>query len=226
MQIAVGSIFRNSTGHIQRYADQVNALRAAAPQHTFRPVLVEGDSSDDSWGKLNDLFPGCVAKREHGGPVFGSVDSPQRYRQFSFCYEGVLERLTPEDDIFLYVEGDLLWDAKTILELIQNLDNPGVDMVAPFCFYQNRNYDVWAFRAPNGDLLGFYPPYHVSMLEDPVNELYPLSAAGSCIAMKGEVARRAHFVPDDFCIVAFCWNARKLGYSLWLNPALRVHHPE
>jgi hypothetical protein len=226
VQIAIGSIFRSSMGHIDRYAAQVEALRQAMPEATIRPVLVEGDSRDNTWERLNELFPGCVTKREHGGPVFGSVDSVQRYRQFSFCYEGVLERLVPEDTVFVYVEGDLLWDSATLMGLMADLERPEVDMVAPLCWYQGRHYDIWAVRSLEGEHFGFFPPFHRSMLEDSASGLYPLSSAGSCIVMRGEVARRAHFTPADGCIVSFCHSARHLGYRVWLDPALKVHHPE
>jgi hypothetical protein len=222
----LGSIFRNATGCAQRYADQIALLRHATPRHTIRPVLVEGDSEDCSWDMLNALFPGCVTKREHGGPVFGSVDSAQRYRQFSYCYEGVLERLTPDDDLFIYVEGDLIWTPETMLALMADLEKPNVDMVSPFCSFQNRHYDIWAVRALNGEHVGFFPPYHVSMLDDAVNGLHELSAAGSCVVMKGDVARGAHFLPEDLCIVGFCHEARKMGYRLWWDKTVSVHHPE
>ena len=226
MQIAIGSIFRNAAGHVQRYADQIAALRRAAPDNVIRPVLVEGDSGDNTWERLNELFPGCVERRNHGGPSYGSVDSVQRYKQFSFCYEGVLERLTPEDDVFVYVEGDLIFDPLTIYGLIEHLQKPGVDMVAPFISFQKRHYDTWAFRGMDGKNLGLFPPYHVELLEDSPTGLYELSSAGSCIVMKGEVARRAHLVPAELCVVGLCWSARKLGYRLWFEPKLKVYHPE
>lgn len=226
MQICVGSIFRTAAGHIPRYAAQVEALRGADPDNVVRVALVEGDSSDNSWELLNEAFPGSVVKRNHGGPEFGSVDSVQRYRQFSLCYEAVLEQVTEQDEVFVYVEGDLIFDAKTIYALIDRLSIPGVDMVAPFIEYQKRLYDIWAMRAPNGDHLGLYPPHHVSLLEDPPNGLYPLSSAGSCIVMKGEVAKRAHFLPAESCVVGFCKDAGRLGYKLFMDPELKVNHPE
>ena len=226
MQIALGSIFRTSESYIPRYAAQVAALREAAPEHSFRLVLCEGDSLDNSYDVLKARFDGAVSKRAHGGPAFGSVNDPQRFRQMAWTWEGVFERLLPSDEIFIYVESDLIWDAATILKLIGHLEKPGVDVVSPMVWYQGRFYDNWGMRGPDGVCLSIYPPYHRSFLEPSYEGLYALSATGSCLVMKGEVARTAKWEPADMCIVGFSWNAVKCGYKIWMDPKARIHHPE
>lgn len=226
MQVAVGSIFRNSEQYISRYVQQFRYLQEMAPQHTFRPLIVEGDSTDETYELLRANFSDAVTKAEHGGPVFGSSGEPERFRQFSYCYERVLERLEPEDDAFIYVEADLIWEPATMLRLLAHLEKPEVDSVSPFCWFGGRHYDIWGLRGLDGDSLGFYPPHHISMLYETPNGLYPLSAAGSCLVMKGKMARDCHFDPADMAIVGFSWNATAKGYRLWLDPEARIHHPE
>ena len=224
MNIAIGSIFRDAAGHVDRYAAQVRSLQDAAPQHNVRVIVAEGDSVDNTWDLLCGHFGDAVFKRAHGGPKFGSVDSKQRYEQFSFCYEAVLERVLPTDDVFIYVEGDLVWDAATMLGLLENLELPEVDMVVPFAWYNGRHYDLWAVRGLDGGSFGMYPPHHISMLDDSPTGLYPLSSAGSCMVMKAEIARTCHFVPKELCVVGFTRDAVAHGYKIWLNPKLKVHH--
>jgi glycosyltransferase involved in cell wall biosynthesis len=225
LRIALGSIFRNSEHYVDRYAAQVEALRAAAPQHEFRCVLAEGDSTDGTYEALKAHFNGSVFKREHGGPVFGSVESVVRFRQMSWVQDGVLEKILPDDDVLIYVEADLIWQPETMIKLLEHLKKPGVDLVSPMCWYQNRNYDWWAFRGLDGVYLGPYPPFHISLLQESPNGLYPLSSSGSCIAMLGNVARNCRFDPPQQAIVGFSWNATSKGYKIWLDPKLRVHHP-
>jgi len=291
LRIAIGSIFRNSEHYVGRYAEQVAALRATAPQHEFRCVLAEGDSTDKTYealkaalprqfisepgsidvpdkfrptkeeesvrdsyfaergvslsdgqlawyrlqrAKVRDevtereflsLFRNFVFKREHGGPVFGSVDSPIRFRQMSWVQDGVMERITPEDDVLIYVEADLIWQPETMLKLLEHLEKPGVDLVYPMGWYQGRNYDMWAFRGLDGIPFGLYPPFHTCMFEESTNGLYPLSSSGSCIVMKSEVARNCRFDPPEMAIVGFGWNARSKGYKIWFDPNLRIEHP-
>jgi GT2 family glycosyltransferase len=225
VKIAVGSIFRNGESYVQRYTDQIDALRAAAPEHDFRLILAEGDSTDGTYSKLKSAFDGCVFKREHGGPEFASVEDAVRFKQSSWVWEGVLERIDAQDDVFMYVEADLLWKPAAILQLLAHLKKPGVDVAVPFCWYQGRHFDSWGLRGSDGKRFGPFFPYHVCLLEESSTGLYPISAAGSCLVMKGEVARAAHFIPEDLAIVGFCQNAFERDYKLWLDPSIKVEHP-
>jgi len=225
MKVSVGSCFRNGESYIPRYIAQIDALRAAAPEHEFRMIIAEGDSSDQSYELLKQAYNGCVFKREHGGPVFGSVDDPVRFKQSSWVWEGIIERVEPTDDAFLYLEADLIWQPTVMLQLLKHLGRPGVDVVAPFCVRQGVQYDCWGLRGLDGNAFGPYYPYHYAMLNPSVNGLYPISTAGSCLAMKAEVAHRAHFIPADLAVVGLCRNIGSLGYKLWIDPALKVEHP-
>jgi hypothetical protein len=225
MHIAIGSIFRNSESYVNRYLDQILSLRAAAPQHNFELLLVEGDSTDGTWALLDCLFFDAVTKREHGGPLFSSVDNVVRWRQSSFVWEGVLERVPLDTDVFIYVESDLIWDPTTMLQLIHHLEKPGVDVVAPMCFRSDYHYDTWGMRGPDGKGFGLWYPFHDSLKEPSATGLWRISSAGSCLVMRGPVARTCHFDPADLAIVGFCRNAAENGYQLWVDPTLKVHHP-
>ena len=227
MKVGVGSIVRNGESYVGRHADQFEALCAASDQHTFYPIIVEGDSTDRTVELLHSRFNGAVSHASHGGPEFGSVGDEKRFRQSSWTWEHVLARVDPEYDAFVYIEADLKWNPTAILQLIDHLERPGVDVVAPFCWYpkESRGYDCWGMRGMDGRCFGPYFPHHYDLLTESPTGLYPISSAGSCLVMKGEVARAAHFDPPEMAVVSFCENARKLGYSIWLDPTLRVEHP-
>jgi GT2 family glycosyltransferase len=210
---------------VWRYVTQFRYLQEMAPEHTFRPIIVEGDSTDNTLELLKANFNGAVSTADHNGPVFGSVDDKVRFRQSSWVWEHVLDRLEPEDDAFIYIESDLIWKPEVLLSLLHRLDLPGVDSVTPFISFQNRMYDVWGIRGLDGECFGFYPPHHVSLVYESPTGLYPISSAGSCLVMKGEMAKKSHFTPDDMAIVGFCWDAAKQGFKLWIDPEVTVYHP-
>jgi glycosyltransferase involved in cell wall biosynthesis len=229
MQIAIGSIFCNSASYIRRYAEQIEALRKAAPEHNFRLLLCEGDSTDGTWEDLKSLYGDAVIKRAHGGTIYGSRDYIVRWLQSSWVWEGVRKRVRSSDDIFIYVESDLIWDSDTMLKLIKHLYNHyadlGVDVVCPMCFRAGYHYDTWGLRGKDGVSFEAWPPYHKDLLGPAKYGLYPISSAGSCLVMCGGVARESSFDPADMAIVGFCWNAAYKGYKLFLDPTLKVYHP-
>jgi hypothetical protein len=226
MKIAIGSNFRNSESYIDRYADQILALRAAAPSYDFELLLVEGDSTDHTWYKLQQTFgPTAVTKREHGGPLFGSVDDAVRWRNVSFVWESVLQRVSFNTDIFILIDSDLIWCPATFLKLMGQLTPHGFDVIAPMCFRANYFYDTWGTRGIDGECFGPWPPYHKCLTRNDAGQLQPISSAGCCNVMRASVARRCHFDPPELANVGFCRNIAENGYQLWLDPTLRVYHP-
>ena len=226
MNIAIGSIFQNSTGYLDRYHTQLLSLIHYAPEHTFDPILIEGDSTDNgaTWARLNQIFPGHVWKREHGGPVFGSIDNLQRWMQISYACDGVLERVTPEHDALYYVESDLMWEPSTALKLINHLAK--VEAVSPLLIAKDgrRFYDIWGYRQ-GGRNFGHEPPYHACLTRPNGTGLYEVDSAGGCIAVRGELARRCRFRPPTRAMVGFCEDMRKQGARVWVDKTLKVFHP-
>lgn len=221
MKIALGSIFQNSTKYLDRYIAQYYSLVCAAPEHEFDPLLVEGDSQDNTWEKLNRIFPGKVTKRDHGGQIFAQVDNVLRWMQISYACEGVMERLEPEHDALLWVEADLIWEPRLLLALISRLKTH--EMIFPMIMRKNRFYDTWAF-AKDGAYFKNDPPFH-SMFAHRNGDLYEVDSGGSCWAIRGDLARKCHFRPPARAMRGFCEEVKKAGSSMWLDPAIQVMHP-
>ena len=120
---------------------------------------------------------------------------------------------------------DLIWHPTAILQVMERLKEPGVDISCPFIWYQNRFYDSWGYVGVDGVHFGFYFPFHMELLNPTPNGLYPLSSAGSCLVMKAEVARKCHFEPPEICVAGFMQDAVKTGYKLWMDPNIGVRHP-
>ena len=240
MRFVLGSIFRNSVNYIPRYVSQVTDLREKllARGDSLLLILAEGDNTDDTSSMLRSAntwrdwkgFPGgvIVMTREHRGPLFGSVDDDTRWRQSSWVWEGVIERVSQLDDVFCYVESDLIWDSDTLLRLAGRLGD-GKDVVCPLCLYapeNMRHYDSWGLRGLDGKGFGPFWPYHSSLLQpSPDAGMFPINSAGSCLVMRAEVARRSRFIPDNLAVVGWCQNMRENGFKLWLDDKEKVVHP-
>lgn len=228
MRIALGSIFRNSSPYLDRYFQQVSDLRDAlrlgsgGTDH-LRLILGEGDSTDDTLEQLiarSGTLDAHIVKRDHGGPVFESVESDQRWKQISYVCNGVLERVTEQDDFFIWVESDIIWKPITMVELIHHVYR-GADAVAPMCYgVKGLFYDVWGFRK-DGRRFEKLHPYHPGLN----GRLTDIDSAGSCIAMRAEIARRCRFEPPEQGIVGFCGRIREAGWRLAVDPGLEVRHP-
>lgn len=220
--IAVVSLFRScSRAHVTRYFAQIEEL-ARSTTEAVRVVAVEGDSVNDTREMLSSLNGHVaveVVVREHGGPWYGSVDTPERMRQVSFAANGGLEALTESDDSVLYVESDLTWRPETILRLFDRV-REGCDVVAPAVFAGKAFYDIWGYRDLRGKRFSPFPPYSRG-LEHPPTEV---SSAGSCLAMRGDVARRVR-MSNTNAIVGLCAAVRGGGGHVYVDWRERVEHP-
>jgi hypothetical protein len=238
-RIAIASIFRNSTSYLDRYMRQVADLAGHLCGRGFDIHLIgcEGDSTDDTWNvlkaRMNYLYGRVqhvstqsqltLFKEDHGGQIYGSVDNPFRWANISRVCNKVLESVEEADDYLLYVESDLIWDADTMQYLLGNLHTQQhIDAVAPLCLHQPTGlfYDTWGHRK-DGVPFRQHKPYHPAV----GNKLTPIDSAGSCIAMRGEVARACRFTPPTQGIVGFGNDIRAKGYALYLDPQLTIYHP-
>jgi hypothetical protein len=230
INLVVGSAFRNSSGaQIDRWIDQVNNLSVhLAGIARVRAVAVEGDSTDDTrrqlWDKTRGaLFDFSLIKCDHGGPVFGSVESVERMKCLSKVGNAILDEVRESDDYLWYVESDLIWVPGVIdhlLLLTADTAAPLVDVVAPLVFAGANFYDVWGFRGLDGSRFAPFAPYHSSLSNITLTEV---SSVGSALMIRGEVARRIRFT--DGALVEWCANARTAGYHIYVAPWLRIDHP-
>jgi hypothetical protein len=226
--VVLGSIFRNSTGYLSRYFSQVAGLAALlhSSGSPMRLLWVEGDSTDGTWDALREMAGEAppeveLIKCDHGGPLFGSVDNAERWRNISRVCNALLDCVRESDEALIYVESDLIWEPATMLRLLDHLEH--VPAVAPMCYWQPtaQFYDVWGHRGRDGQRFSPHPPYHPSIAQ---GALTPIQSAGSCLVMRGNVARTCRFAPPDEGIVGF---GKQISsrYGLWLDSSQRVIHP-
>lgn len=224
MKVAIGSLFRDSTGYFPRYLSQVHALRDAlvARGDEIRCIWVEGDSIDATWGMLtstlNEQLLGRVVHRPHGGPRWGSVVHPDRMRALGYVGNGVMENIHEGTDVLFFVESDLIWDVDTALALIDSAYKNRTVTVPMVMYQPGWFYDVWAFRK-NGQPFGPNAPYHAGIAG---KDTVALDSAGSCLAIPSEGFEARY---GDEAIVDLCRDLWSRGVSIILDQRLQIWHP-
>jgi len=219
VELVVASIFRNAAHYVERYFRQLEALSDEGSMDVT-VVVAEGDSQDDTYGEIERwITPNDVLlKADHGGPHYGSIDHPGRWKQIAWVCNQVMDAL-PNGLPVIYVESDLIWMPHTMLTLLDDLEEH--DAVAPLSLHHDVFYDVWGYRGSDGERFEMHEPYHSSL--ETKDRLVPINSAGSCIAMRPEIAKVARFAEED-CIVGLCRSIREHG-DLYLDTTVAVQHP-
>ena len=232
MRVAVLAAHRNTASRCHEWIARVGALRDWYEHsgYSVRAVAGEGDSVDDTRNVLAEkaVLAGLdleIVDTTHNGPYFGSCEDPQRLRQLSFVFNTMLDELRSTDDIVVYAENDLLWTPTMMSALIDHAANRtgGFDVYCPFILIGDGEqfYDIWGFRGLDGGRWGPFKPYHNELNGAHFTEV---SSAGSCLAMRAEVARECR-IKDDMALVGWCEDVRNHGYRIAACSDLVVRHP-
>jgi len=224
MNVVIGSAFRNCESTLGRYFAQVLELRAElGSKCSVRIIAAEGDSQDRTrellgwWGHETGI-PVEIVDATHGGPVFGSTESPERLAALSTIGDKILAAVREGDDFLIYVESDLIWNAATMHYLLRRA-RTRAGVYAPMVFAGELFYDVWGYRK-DGVRFSPFPPYHAGLHEFNIT---PVDSVGSCLVMHANIARVARM--NGGCLVGFCEDVRRRGWSVFVDPLLRVKHP-
>lgn len=195
-------------------------------RHRFCCVWGEGDSTDDTRARLTHdsrIWPATIVDCTHGGQEFGSVERTERFRQLAHVGRCIWAAIPADADVVVYVESDLIWDAQTIISLIDRLtDYPAISPMVLLDrkgWAKNAFYDTWGAIGLNGRHFEHHPPYNAGYKPD---EPFPVSSMGSCMAMRGDIARR--IVVDDRVFQGISAQIWMMGERVWIDPKLIIKH--
>lgn len=231
MNITLCSAFRNSVqnGHLDRYIEQVWALYGALDERGDRLHCAwgEGDSDDDTRSQLVGGLCGwefTLVDCTHGGREFGSVERAERFRQLAHVGRCIWAAIPADADAVVYAESDLIWDAQTIVRLIDQLQE--YPAISPMVLLDRKGwgkginfYDTWGGIGLNGRHFEHFPPYNAGYK---ASEPFPVSSMGSCMAMRGDIARRIAI--DDELFQGISAQIWRMGESVWIDPQALLFH--
>lgn len=237
MNVTILSAFRDATAYIDRYFTQIDSLACLLSKRgdSLSLVLGYGDSTDDTDAHLYEAACSrgvdvLLIEVSHGGPHFGSIEDPTRFKQLAYVGNEIWRCIQPSADIVGLVESDLIWQAEVLFSLIDEVGHlrtnlhKGFAAIAPMILDMppaQTWYDTWAFRR-DGVRFSKSPPYHKDM--GPHNYFMQLDSAGSVLFMEGALARRLCW-PEEDVIVGVCRQIHEHGGSVWLDRNAQVYHP-
>jgi hypothetical protein len=227
LNLTISSAFRNSPQRqIDRWVSQVRALLDACPDYVVTAAPVEGDSTYDTYTRLVDAMDaadisGTVHVCNHGGPMYGSVENPDRMRNLSKVLNCCLDACKPDAHVFMFVESDLIWSPNAVRGLVSTLLlDPSFDVLAPLVFAGQYFYDVWGFRK-DGTRFSPLSPYHSGMsLSADITEV---DSVGSCFVARADKIQEAR--AESGALVEWCDRMRALGSRIGVTPLFQVEHP-
>lgn len=229
MNVALCSAFRNATPYLEQYMTQVWELWGILDaRDKFCCVWGEGDSTDNTLFQLRHTlrhWPVTFVDCTHGGPAYGSVVNPQRFRQLAYVGKCIFAAIPADADVVVYVESDLVWEPATLMALIEQVSSGRYPVMAPMVFLRREGwpadsfYDTFCFRAEDRHF-AHYRPYHpVYQTSEP----FPVDSAGSCLVMRGEIARSLTF-DEQTIFPDLCGQIRAGGYGIYVDPTLACYH--
>lgn len=221
--ITVASIIRNGAKYVDRYLAQVRSLfHSHAFQGSGRLVVVEGDSTDGTYELLcarrsqmeTDSIRMDVIKYDTGKPMFGSVDSDERWLALEDCWNEAVWHIGDSKYVML-IESDLIWQPSNALEGIRAIQSNLCDVYYPLLMAEKNvhwMHDINGFRKQGVKFLNNYP-YYAKMGDDGnVTEqwrreqqyIHDLDTGGGMILFEGKHLNkvlwrdkcRAHFNPQ------------------------------
>jgi hypothetical protein len=221
--VAVCSLFRNSAETIDFFRGALAAQERAGLRLAFS--FLEGDSSDDSYGRLlawagsDDRI---VLTQHHVEPI---ADFDDRVRKWAALANEALEAaLATGADYVLWCESDLVLPHDLVTQLVASAQ-AGADIVAPAVFLGGMFYDSWGFRGLDGVKFTNEAPYHQDYV---AHGRVELSSVGSCVLFRREIfdaGVRFRGTFEDGLLVGICNDAGALGFRTFMDSRIAVLHP-
>jgi hypothetical protein len=232
-KLAVCSIFRNATLHINRYLDQVDAFIKHQGWESWQVKLLlgYGDSVDGTGPMLFEecqfRFDAVLIEANHGGAHYGSIEDHRRFKQLAQVGNKVWSQIPPEAEVVAMIESDLIWEPHVLSELVRDARTFN-QVFAPMIMHKEpplRFYDTWGYRK-DGVRFVNNPPFHECLLEPRTHHVpIKMDTVGSFVVMPGHVAGRVEFTPEEV-VVGLCKQIyEKTSATILLQPELTVYHP-
>lgn len=218
-RVTVVTPMRDAAGVLYPYTERIDALRF--PMSDLRLVFVEGDSIDGT-AEILELLWGddpraTMVTCDTGSRKYGSVVDPERFRVLATVFNAGLEAVDMDwTDYVLLLPVDIQFGPDLVADLVQRK----VDVVAPYVFKQNRFYDIWGWSSDGQFWVDFQ---EAQMPTD--GALRPMDTVGGTLLIDARVLRAGVRYSLEDVDRGFSRAARAAGFDLWADPAVIVRHP-
>ncbi len=219
-RVAVCSLFKDCAHTVGYYKALLDSQARA--DVGISCSFVEGDSSDNTFAKLcawRDADPRVTLVQRHVEPVRDFDDRVRKWAELgNVALKGAL---ATDCTHVLWCESDLTLPH----DLLEQLLDCDVDIVAPAIFLGGMFYDTWGFRGLDGSRFSNTTPYHAQWVP---HELVELSSVGSVVLFRREVfdaGVRFRGVYPDGLLAGVCSDARAAGFRVWMDSRVAVLHP-
>ena len=250
MNIAVYSLFRDNEegNYIENYY-KTHLTIADASEHDFRWYMIEGDSKDDTFGKLQFLRPNnnfIIRKHDTDRGKMEATDAQYRLQTLAEMYNFAIDMIVNDGwaDYAWLVESDLIFPDPTILkQMLANMPKDAA-VIAPMIWIKGRTgvvrfYDIWGYRAfpntfpgvetrvtPHGEELQYFPPampvWYQSKL--PTKAVVEVAAACACFLTRKE-SLYGNRCTDEDETAGLQYMIRNMGRKIYIDTSVYVMHP-
>lgn len=199
--------------------------------HNLKLILGYGDSNDGTGKALLDetayRFDADLFDVSHGGPEFGSVVHPVRFRQLAGAINQLWRKIPADTNYVYVVESDLIWRASTLSSLLNDAEairkgfsDPikGIIVAPQIKGSDGLFYDTWAFRE-NGKQFTKHPVMRITY-----ESFLELDSVGSCACLDYGLAKEIYW-PEEDVFVGLCRMAKEKGARIFMDGSLIVEHP-
>jgi len=220
--ITIVAPLRQAEGYINGFLGHLDDLDY--PKERLHVVLVEGDSTDNTWQLAANWVKGnsyaSLIKYDTGRQKYGSVVLTERFTHLADVFNHCIEAADLEwSDYIVFTPSDIIFNNQIIKELASRK----CDLIAPMYWQdgQDRFYDIWGF---NHAYIGFggYPHdwYERALPREPVK----METIGGMIMMKADVLRRGARYGKEDVDHGLCKSAQTLGFNVWCDPTTNIYH--
>lgn len=223
MNVTIITPIRNAAHKLPDYVVRADAIQWPA-RDNIRFIFVEGDSEDNTWDLLVDLWMQDkdrirLIKCDTGARHHGSYVNAERFRTLATVFNAGLNAVnTVWTDAVLMLPVDIVYGPN----LIGRLASWGKPCIAPFSFEEGLFYDTYCWRY-QGSMM---PKFPIGELRQRYGDKpIEMDTAGGTMLYRIEVVTSGVRYSIEDVDRGFTRQSKEAGYSVWADPTTIVHHP-
>lgn len=218
--VTICAPFRDSGNDVGKFVNQVQWLDY--PEKKLRFVVVEGDSSDDTWEQLHKwAVQDCrvtLLTCDTGKPQHGSIVHPERFATLAQVFNTALDAVDLTwSDYILFTPSDVYFAPDVLRRLLAH----NKDLISPMFWQGDIFYDTWANIYQGRNFLNFRRGWAKEHFQ---GRLLEMDTIGGMVLMRAGVLRAGcRYTPSEVDR-GLCKEARAKGFTAWLDPSTHIEH--